>query len=85
MKKMALDKIYKKSHREMNKEVIVSIKLTGLDLVTLKRRFERMQKKYPHKMNPELTDEWIVKYCVFESKSLEIKRIKRLINKGLPI
>ena len=68
-----------KQRTEWSKPVTVTIELTKLDLATLKRRFERMQKKYPHPSNPTLTTEWIVKMCVLESKSLETKHLIKKI------
>jgi hypothetical protein len=67
---------------EGSKQITIPVTVTKLDLDTLRRRFERKQKRYPHKLNPPLTDEWVLKYCVFESKNLEIKHLIKRIKTG---
>jgi hypothetical protein len=57
------------------KNVKVTVELTDQDIALLRKRFKRHQAASPHKLNPKLTDEWVVKMCVFESKSLETRHI----------
>jgi hypothetical protein len=61
--------------------VVVRVTLTQLDLSTLRGRYERLQKRHPHKANPKLTNEWIIKMAIIEAKSTEVKRIIRRINR----
>lgn len=72
-----VDRIRTKLSKKLSKKVVVTVQLTEGDLALLRRRWKAKhkenKKKYP-KLTPPFTDELLIKYVIWEAKSVELKR-----------